>query len=97
MVWNSPLASLAHLSWLLVKINSVLAKTRTLVKFNEAKCKVLHMGWGNPHYQYRLVDEGIESSSVEKDLAILVDEKLGQSSSLLVRLMAHGDSLLLHL
>ncbi|KAK4832997.1 LOW QUALITY PROTEIN: hypothetical protein QYF61_027021 [Mycteria americana] len=37
-----------------------------LMRFNKAKCK----------YQYRLRDEGIESSPTEKDLAVLVDEKL---------------------
>ena len=44
-----------------------------LVKFNKAKCKVLHLGRGNPWYQYRLEDECVESSPVEKDLRILVD------------------------
>ncbi|KAK4832476.1 hypothetical protein QYF61_023523 [Mycteria americana] len=24
---------------------------------NKAKCKILHLGCGNPHYQYRLADE----------------------------------------
>ncbi|GAB0200721.1 cAMP-dependent protein kinase inhibitor alpha [Grus japonensis] len=43
-----------------------------VMKFNKAKCKVLHMGWSNPWYQYRLEDEWIESSPVEKDLAVPV-------------------------
>ena len=30
--------------------------------------KVLHLGRGNPQYQYRVGDEGIESSPAEKDL-----------------------------
>lgn len=43
-------------------------------KFNKAKSKVLHLDCDNSQCQYRLVDEGIESSPGEKDLGILVDE-----------------------
>ncbi|PKU39221.1 rna-directed dna polymerase from mobile element jockey-like [Limosa lapponica baueri] len=52
---------------------------RNLMKFNKGKCRVLHLGRNNLKNQYKLGADLLESSSEEKDLGVLVDNRMTMS------------------
>ncbi|RMC15806.1 hypothetical protein DUI87_08010 [Hirundo rustica rustica] len=52
---------------------------RNLLTLNQGKCRVLYLGKNDTRHQQRLGAHLLESSSVEKDLGVLVDNKLTMS------------------
>ena len=49
------------------------------MKFNKAKCQVLHFSHSNPMQCYGLGEGWLESCPAEKDLGVLVDSQLNMS------------------
>ena len=46
------------------------------LSFNESKCKMLHIGSGNPFHTYTMRDRSLEVTTMEKDLGVQVDQDL---------------------
>ncbi|GAB0204298.1 mitochondrial enolase superfamily member 1 [Grus japonensis] len=53
--------------------------TTNRMRFNKGKCRIPHLGRGNPGYTYRLGNETLETSHTERNMAVLVDSKLNRS------------------
>ncbi|KAJ7412696.1 hypothetical protein BTVI_45623 [Pitangus sulphuratus] len=53
-----------------------LAEFAVTKDMTQARYKVLHLGHGNPRYPFRLKGKQMENSPAEKDLGMLVDERL---------------------
>lgn len=51
------------------------------MNFNKSKCKVLHLGQGNPKHKYNLNRKWVECSLQEKDFRVLINENSTWASS----------------
>ena len=50
--------------------------TKWQLRFNAEKCKVLHLGRLNPNYNYDMDGVALKITTEEKDLGVVIDDKL---------------------
>ena len=48
------------------------------MKFNASKCKSMHLGSSNSRHVYTMDDHSLEQVRQERDLGVIVDEKLNR-------------------
>ena len=50
------------------------------MRFNVAKCKVMHIGTKNPKYKYKLMGSELAETDQERDLGVMIDNSLKTSA-----------------
>jgi len=64
---------------------------RNLVKFNMDKRRMLHLGRNNLMHWYRLEGDLLERSSAEKDLSVLMENRLIMNQPCALVAKAYGN------
>ena len=46
------------------------------IKFNEDKCKIMHIGKTNPQFKYKMNEHTLQQTTVERDLGVIISNDL---------------------